>query len=215
MFTGIIEEIGTVARIVSGASGYAMTFNADIVLEGTQLGDSIAVNGTCLTVTALEGRTFTVDVAPESRARTNLADLKVGGPVNLERAVTPSTRLGGHMVQGHVDGVGKVVEMRPDKEALWVTIEAEPAILRYVVPKGFICLDGVSLTVVEVWPTRFNIMLVPHTQSHIILPQKSVGYPVNIEVDIVGKYVEKFVAGPLANKTGVTMETLRENGFYQ
>lgn len=213
MFTGIVEEMGSVANISQSSAGYTMTFNAEIVLEGSKLGDSIAVNGTCLTVTRLEGSTFSVDVAPESRSRTNLAHLKIGHMVNLERAVTPSTRLGGHMVQGHVDGTGKVVEMRRDAEALWVTIEADAEILRYVVPKGFICLDGVSLTVVDVWPNRFSIMLVPHTQAHIILPTKAVGYSVNIEVDIVGKYVEKFVAGPLLAKGGVTEQMLRDNGF--
>ena len=213
MFTGIVEEMGTVARIAPTGKGYAVTFHADVVLEGTRLGDSIAVNGTCLTVTRLEGKTFCVDIAPESRARTNLAQLKVGSRVNLERAVTPTTRLGGHMVQGHVDGTGTVTEMRTDGEALWVTVAAEPDILRYVVPKGFICLDGVSLTVVDTWAGHFNVMLIPHTRDHIILPHKTVGYAVNIEVDIVGKYVEKFVAGPLAARAGITADTLRDNGF--
>lgn len=212
MFTGIVEEIGSVAQIRQTGKGYSMTFLAKVVLEGTQLGDSIAVNGTCLTVTAFDEATFSVDVAPESRSRTNLAALKLGDPVNLERAVTPSTRLGGHMVQGHVDGVGRVTSFHHDREALWVTIAASPEILRYVVPKGFICLDGVSLTVVDVTDKDFNIMLVPHTQEHIILPKKSRGYEINIEVDIIGKYVEKFIAAPL-KASGVTGQMLRDNGF--
>lgn len=212
MFTGIVEEMGTVASVNSGARAYSLRIDADVVLEGTKLGDSIAVNGTCLTVTSLSASSFTVDVAPETRSRTNLAQLAAKDVVNLERAVTPTTRLGGHLVQGHVDGLGTVTDLRPDGEALWVTIGASAEILRYVVPKGFICLDGVSLTVVDVTSSAFNIMLVPHTQKHIILPRKSVGYRINIEVDIVGKYVEKFVA-PLHTATTLTMDKLRENGF--
>ena len=218
MFTGIVEEMGTLTAMKQTRKGWEMTFGARIVLEGTQAGDSIAVNGTCLTVTALNGRGFTVGVSPETRARTNLEKLRSGDPVNLERAVTPSTRLGGHLVQGHVDGTGKILEMKGDAEALWVLIGAAPAIMRYIIPKGFICLDGVSLTVVEVWQDRFNVMLVPHTREHIILPSKSGGYEINIEVDMVGKYVEKFLLGHLqraGDTTGapITQEFLSRHGF--
>ena len=212
MFTGIVEEIGSVSAITNSGTGYEMTFKAARVLQGTQIGDSIAVNGTCLTVTVFDADHFKVGVAPESLQRTNLGQLKVGDPVNLERAVTPSTRLGGHIVQGHVDGTGTVLEKRRDRESLWVTIKADPEVMRYIVPKGFICLDGVSLTVVDVWPDRFNIMLVAHTQEHIILPQKPTGYRINIEVDIVGKYVEKFMVGH-RQAHGITPEMLAENGF--
>ncbi len=212
MFTGIVEEIGTIAQVSSGARGYTLRIDADVVLTGTQIGDSIAVNGTCLTVTSLSPSCFTVDVAPETRSRTNLGQLVAKDPVNLERAVTPSTRLGGHLVQGHVDGLGTVTEFRPDGEALWITIAAAPDILRYIVPKGFICLDGVSLTVVTVTEKNFNLMLVPHTQKHIILTRKTAGYKINIEVDIVGKYVEKFVL-PQKAAGSLTMEKLREHGF--
>jgi riboflavin synthase len=212
LFTGIVEEIGTVASISAGARAYSLRIDADVVLGGTKLGDSIAVNGTCLTVTSLSATSFTVDVAPETRSRTNLAQLVVRDAVNLERAVTPTTRLGGHLVQGHVDGLGTITDLYPDGEALWVTIRASTDILRYVVPKGFISLDGVSLTVVDVSSSTFNIMLVPHTQNHIILPRKSIGYHINIEVDIIGKYVEKFVA-PFHSGTTLTLDKLRENGF--
>lgn len=192
-------------------SGWEMTFSASVVLEGTKLGDSIAVNGTCLTVTAFDAAGFKVGVAPETRSRTNLVDLVVGDPVNLERAVTPSTRLGGHYVQGHVDGVGRLIDIRCDRDALWFTIRAAEDIMRYVVPKGFIALDGTSLTVVDVKADHFTVMLVPFTQDHIILPGKKVGYGVNIEVDILGKYVEKFLAG--ARSGGVDKQFLRDHGY--
>ncbi len=214
MFTGIVEEIGHLAQVKNAASGVEMCFNARLVLEGTRIGDSIAVNGTCLTVTQLTPTSFTVGVAPETRSRTNLVALKAGHGVNLERAVTPTTRLGGHFVQGHVDGVGTLVEKRSDGEACWLTIRAASEIMRYVVPKGFICLDGVSLTVVEVWPDRFNIMLVPHTQQEVILPAKKVGDAINIEVDILGKYVEKLLAGHTTSGPGVSAELLQDNGFH-
>lgn len=213
MFTGIVEEMGNVERIAQTGPGYSISYKAKVVLQGTKLGDSIAVNGTCLTVTRLSPTSFTVDVAPESLTRTNLGRLKQGDPVNLERAVTPATRLGGHMVQGHVDGLGSITALRTEADSIWVTVAAPPEILRYVVTKGFICLDGVSLTVVDVFPDRFTIMLVPHTQANCIQASKQVGYQMNIEVDIIGKYVEKFVSGPQQAATGVTQKMLQDNGY--
>lgn len=217
MFTGIVEEMGTLAAKGQGAAGLEMTFHGRKVLEGTAIGDSIAVNGVCLTVTRFTQSQFTVGVAPETLKRTNIGGLKPGQAVNLERAVTPTTRLGGHYVQGHVDGRGTLVQREGNREALWLTIQADAGIMRYVVTKGFICLDGTSLTVVDVWPDRFNVMLVPHTQEHIVLPERRVGDAINIEVDILGKYVEKLIA-PLvrdqANASGgLTLDKLKEHGF--
>lgn len=214
MFTGIIEEMGSIRTNRTHASGMVLEIGCARVLEGTQLGDSIAVNGTCLTVTQLSGSSFWVDVAPETRSRTNLEKIRPGDSVNLERACTPSTRLGGHVVQGHVDGVGKLLEKRTDREALWLVIGAAHGILRYIVPKGFIALDGTSLTVVDVHSDRFSVMLVPYTQSHIVLPQRKLGDGINIEVDIMGKYVERFLQGYLSEKEpSLSLDTLRQHGF--
>jgi riboflavin synthase len=191
MFTGIVEEVGSVSRVQRSGSGYELTIRAQTVLSGTKLGDSIAVNGVCLTVTGLTAVNFTVGLSPETRARTSLEHLREGKRVNLERALTPSSRMGGHFVQGHVDGVGTITAFRPDADALWVTVNAPPEVMRYVVPKGFIALDGVSLTVVDVTSSSFTVTLVAYTQQQITLPQQKAGDQINIEVDILGKYIEK------------------------
>jgi riboflavin synthase len=215
LFTGIVEEMGKLLEVKPTAKEYHMRFAANTVLEGTQLGDSIAVNGTCLTVTHFDSNSFMAGVAPETRKRTNLVDLNIGDPVNLERSVTPTTRLGGHFVQGHVDGVATLAEKRHDGEAIWCTLQADPELMRYIVPKGYVALDGTSLTVVDVWPDRFSIMLVPYTQKMIVLPNKSVGDHVNLEVDILGKYVAKLISGHLPEQKGITLEKLAETGFVQ
>ena len=194
MFTGIIEEIGHVRHCREAGAGFELAIDAEVVLEGTRLGDSIAVNGVCLTVTALDDTGFVTGLAPETRARTNLDALAPGARVNLERSVTPSTRMGGHFVQGHVDGTGRIVDFRPDADALWVTVEAPAALMRYVVPKGYVALDGTSLTVVDVTATTFSVTLVAYTQAHIVLPSRAVGDALNIEVDVLGKYVERLLA---------------------
>lgn len=193
MFTGIVEEIGTITTIEQVNDGWTMTIAASTVLEGTKLGDSIAVNGTCLTVTEFDDTTFKIGMAPETLSRTNLGDLQVGSPVNLERSVPANGRMDGHFVQGHVDGTGVIREFRPDHDSLWVTVETPPNILRYIVTKGYIAVDGTSLTVVDVFDDAFTFMLVAYTQNHIIIPKKSVGDRVNLEADILGKYIEKFV----------------------
>jgi riboflavin synthase len=213
MFTGIVEEMGTITRIQRSGQGYELTIQAKTALEETRLGDSIAVNGTCLTVTKLTPDTFTVGLAPETRQRTNLAHLKEGQPVNLERSLTPTTRLGGHFVQGHIDGVGIVTGFRPDQDALWVTVQAPPDLMRTIVPKGFIALDGVSLTVVDVFDDRFTVTLVAYTQQHITLPNQQVGYRVNIEVDILGKYVEKLISQRLDQPGKLSLEFLAQHGY--
>lgn len=219
MFTGIIEEIGNVQRLQKVGNGYQLAVRAKTVLGGTKLGDSIAINGVCLTVTQLGSDYFTVGLAPETRNRTNILHLKAGSAVNLERALLPTSRMGGHFVQGHVDSTGEITAFERDEDALWVTIAASPDVMRYVVPKGFIALDGVSLTVVDVTESYFTVHLVAYTQQEIVLPQKQVGYDVNIEVDVLGKYVEKMIANQFGAGTGekrpsgMTLDFLAANGF--
>jgi riboflavin synthase len=193
VFTGIVEEIGTVTAVTPDGEGHEITIEGKAVLEGTSLGDSIAVNGTCLTVTDLKDSTFKIACAPETLHRTNLGLLRAGDRVNLERSLTPSSRMGGHFVQGHIDGTGTIVDVRPDKESLWYTIAFDPDQMRYVVPKGFIAVDGISLTVVDALDDRFTIMLIAFTQEHATLSSKQAGDLVNIEVDILGKYVERIL----------------------
>jgi len=194
MFTGLIEEMGMVASAVRTANSFDLTINAHTVLDGVALGDSIAINGVCLTVTQFEPGRFTVGLAPETRARTNLGALKSGDAVNLERSVTPNTRMGGQYVQGHVDDTGEITALRTEEDALWVTIKTSPALMRYIVTKGYVAIDGTSLTVVDVGPDWFNVTLIAYTQQKIILPKKLVGDSVNLEVDILAKYVERLVS---------------------
>jgi len=193
MFTGIVEETGTVRYCRDSEQGFDFAIDCETVLEGTRTGDSIAVNGVCLTVTSMDTHGFVAGLAPETRARTSLDVEKPGARVNLERSVTPTTRMGGHFVQGHVDGTGRITAFDQDADALWVTVEAADALLRYIVPKGYIALDGTSLTVVDVTDTTFNVTLVAYTQTQIVLPTRAIGDRVNIEVDVLGKYVEKLV----------------------
>lgn len=209
MFTGIVEEIGNVRRTASTA----LVIAARKVLADLALGDSVAVNGVCLTVVERGVDSFAVEVMPETLRRTNLGLLRPGGRVNLERALSPTGRLGGHFVQGHVDGTGQVVALRPEGEALLVRIEAPPAIMRYVVEKGFIAVDGVSLTVVVVDERSFSVSLVGFTQRSVVLPDRRPGEVVNLEVDILGKYVERFVRGGAPGTAGVTEEFLAEHGL--
>ena len=193
MFTGIVEELGSVRDCRRVGDGYALSIDCATVLEGTALGDSIAVNGVCLTVTELDSKGFVTGLAPETRKRTNLESLVNGSKVNLERSVTPTTRMGGHFVQGHVDATGTIRKFRRDEDALWVTIAAPAELMRYIVTKGYITLDGTSLTVVDVGDDWFSVTLVAYTQAHIVMPGKSVGEGVNIEVDVLGKYVERLI----------------------
>ncbi len=211
MFTGLVEEIGTVKSVGPRGDHFDICVAAKTVLDGAALGDSIAVNGVCLTVTAFDGATFTVGLAPETLNRTNLGDLKESAPVNLERSVTPTTRMGGHFVQGHVDGTGTITAFRPDRDALWLTVATDPALMRYIVTKGYIAIDGASLTVVDTGPDWFNVTLIDYTQGKIALPRKAVGDRVNLEVDILAKYVERLVADKGAQ--GITTEFLQSTGF--
>ncbi len=213
MFTGIVEETGTTVRIMRTAEGYQMTFRAEEVLSGTRLGDSIAVNGTCLTVTALDADSFTVGLAPETLDRTNLGSVGEGDAVNLERSLTPNSRIGGHFVQGHVDGLGIVTSLRPDRDSVWVTVKVDPGLMRWIVPKGYIALDGISLTVVDVHDDLFTVMLITYTREHVTLADQSVGYGVNVEVDILGKYVDRMITQRFGPSGVITREFLAEHGY--
>lgn len=217
MFTGIIEEIGTVRRIERGAAGARLTIAAKTVLEGTKLGDSIATNGVCLTVVSLTADSFSADVMAESLRRSSLGALQSGSPVNLERAMPLNGRFGGHIVSGHIDGTGTVASQRREDNAVWVTVHAPAALLRYIVEKGSIAIDGVSLTVAAVDQTGFAVSIIPHTGAETILLSKKPGETVNLECDVIGKYVEKlltpYAPGQEAKPSGITMEFLAQNGF--
>ena len=206
MFTGIVEEVGTVKSLQSGK----LSIIASEVLTGTVLGDSIAVNGTCLTVTTIDDKAFTVDVMPETLRRTNIGSLRPNDRVNLERAMAANGRFGGHFVQGHVDDRGRIASLVPEGDAVLMKVEASPEIMRYIVEKGFIAVDGVSLTVVNYDDTSFLISLVGFTREHTILGTIKPGDMVNLEVDIMAKYAEKAVG---REKTGITMDYLKQKGF--
>lgn len=196
--------MGTVKQLgMASHGGFDLKVEGKVVLEGVNLGDSIAVNGTCLTVTEFDHKAsdFTVGLAPETLRKTSLVELGSGSLVNLERAVTPVSRMGGHFVQGHVDGTGVIVSMVPEGDSLWVKVKTDKELLKYIVPKGFIAVDGTSLTVCEVFDDEecFNFMLVAYTQQKIVVPLKKVGNKVNLEVDILGKYVERLLCNGLLN----------------
>ncbi|OCK96102.1 Lumazine-binding protein [Cenococcum geophilum 1.58] len=213
MFTGIVEIVGTVAALeqldetASGGGGTSLTISdAQEILGDANLGDSISVNGTCLTITEFDKSTFKVGVAPETLRRTNLGSLIQGSRVNLERAVSATTRMGGHFVQGHVDTIATILSVTPDGNALTFRFRPrDPSVLRYIVEKGYVTLDGASLTVTQVqdgldgW---MEVMLIAYTQERVVTAAKKPGEDVNVEVDMVGKYVEKSVAGYFEGKTG-------------
>lgn len=193
MFTGIVEEVGTIRNIKRGQHSAVLTIHAKTVLEETRIGDSIAVNGICLTVTRLFPDGFSADVMHETLNRSSLAGLTAGSVVNLERAMPANGRFGGHIVAGHVDGVGHISDIRRDDTAVWYTVHAGPEILRYVVEKGSITIDGISLTVAAVDGEGFSVSTIPHTVTQTNLSQRRRGDPVNLETDVVGKYIEKLL----------------------
>ncbi len=211
MFTGIVEEIGEVRRIEHGAKSVKLTIAAKTILEGTKIGDSIATNGLCLTVTGIENGTFTADVMPESLRRSSLGSLRSGSRVNLERAMPADGRFGGHIVSGHIDGTGTVVSLRREDNAMWLKVKASPSLLRYVVEKGSIAINGVSLTVAEATASDFSVSIIPHTGEETTLLDCRTGDILNLECDVIGKYVEKLLAPH--PKGGITMEFLTQNGF--
>lgn len=193
MFTGIIEEKGMISRIMKTASQAILTIKAKKVMEDIHIGDSIAVNGICLTVTSFSANEFQADVMHETLDRTSLKMLKPGSSVNLERAMAAGGRFGGHMVSGHIDGTGRITDIKEDSLAIWYTIETSPEILHYIVEKGSIAIDGISLTVAKVTQTTFAVSTIPHTRVVTTLGERRAGDLVNLENDIVGKYVEKFI----------------------
>jgi riboflavin synthase len=194
MFSGIVEETGTVAALQHRPGGMTLTIQAQDVLNEARIGDSIALNGVCLTIVRYDAETFDVELAPETLRKTSLGQLQVRSEVNLERALAASGRIGGHVVQGHVDATGEVLLLQPDGEGIMATFRAPAALLKYVVPKGYIAIDGMSLTVVDTGPDWFSISFIPHTRAVTIVRHYAPGFLVNLEVDILGKYVEKLLA---------------------
>lgn len=218
MFTGIIEEIGTIVQIRKGSASAVLEIQAQTVLEGTKIGDSIAVNGICLTVTGMHQRKFTADVMAETLRRSSLGSLQQGSQVNLERAMAADGRFGGHIVSGHIDGTGRIAAMTPEDTAVWVEIEASEGLLRYIVEKGSIAIDGISLTVAKVTEKSFAVSLIPHTGAETTLLRRKPGDIVNLENDIVGKYVERFLTMPASGaeqqkQSGIDMDFLAGHGF--
>lgn len=216
MFTGIVEEMGVLKSIRKGAHSAILEIQAKVVLEDIHLGDSIAVNGVCLTATSFSPTGFTADVMHETLNRSSLASLRPGHRVNLERAMAANGRFGGHIVAGHVDGVGTVQRIEKDDNAIWYTIAAGPEVLKYVVEKGSITIDGISLTVATLDSDSFQVSIIPHTGSETILLEKKAGDVVNLENDIIGKYVQRLLTNPApeeAPQSKVTWEFLAENGF--
>jgi riboflavin synthase len=206
VFTGIVQEIGTI--VCTTRNG--LVVKADNVLGGIQAGSSIAVNGVCLTVTAFDKKTFTVDVMPETFDKTNLGQLLAGDRVNIERPLAFNGELGGHLVQGHIDGTGKVSQVAREGQAVLMTFAVRPEVMRYIVLKGFIAVDGTSLTVTTKDAGSFGVSIVGYTLAHTILADRKAGDLVNLEVDIIGKYVAEFYGPP---STGITADLLREHGF--
>lgn len=218
MFTGIVEEIGKINKIERGANSYSINIEANKVLEGTNIGDSIAVNGVCLTVTRMNSNSFYADVMPETLRRSNLGALISGSYVNLERAMAANGRFGGHIVSGHIDGVGTITDFRREGNAVWVTVSCDGSLLKYIIEKGSITIDGISLTVAYVDSSCFKVSIIPHTADETTLLKRRCGDVVNLENDIIGKYVEKLmrfndVSDSGNNKSGVDMNLLINNGF--
>ncbi len=206
MFTGIIEEVG---RVTSAQAGN-LVIAASNVLQGTELGESIAVNGVCLTVTNFDASSFLVDIMPETLKRTNLGLLHAGDRVNLERSLALGGRMGGHLVPGHVDDTGRVASVMQGGGAMLIRFEVAPEVMRYIVEKGFVAVDGVSLTIVAKDASSFQVSVVDYTREHTTLGSRQVGDLVNLEVDIIAKYVEQLSR---THSTGITVDLLQEHGF--
>ena len=211
MFTGIIEEIGEVSRLQKREKSSKISIRASLILEDMKLGDSISTNGLCLTVSEFNQKEFTADIMPESLNRSNLGTLNVGAKVNLERAMPLNGRFGGHIVSGHIDGVGHILEVKKEENAIWFEIKTSLNLMRYIVEKGSITIDGISLTVAQVKSKSFSVSIIPHT----IMADKKVGDTVNLENDILGKYIEKLWGDSSSSmkESSVTKEKLFNNGF--
>lgn len=213
MFTGIIEEIGKVKAITRGANSIRLTIAVKKILDDIHIGDSICTNGVCLTVTTFDNDSYTADVMPETMSRTNFKDLRINDLVNCERAMPANGRFGGHIVSGHIDGTGIISKMTRDDKAIRVKIETRPEILRYIVEKGSITIDGISLTVTDVSSFDFGVSIIQHTQDETTLTKKKIGDTVNLENDIVGKYIEKFVGNITARNDERLLNLLKDNNF--
>ena len=217
MFTGIVEETGRIKSIRGGGDSAILEVEGSVVLSDVKLGDSIAVNGVCLTVTSFTGSSFTADVMHETLNRSSLGSLGVGSQVNLERAMPLNGRFGGHIVSGHIDGIGTVSAVREDENAVWFTVTAPANLLRYIAEKGSVALDGTSLTVAAAGRADFQVSLIPHTRDVTVLGRRKPGDIVNIECDILAKYVEKLLhppeSGILEERGGITKEFLGKYGF--
>lgn len=215
MFTGIVEEVGSIAAVQRGKNAMQLSIRCAAVLTDVHIGDSIAVNGVCLTVAQFSDNQFLADVMPETYKATNLHTLRTGSPVNLERAMAANGRFGGHFVSGHVDCSGEIMAIKPVENAIYIDIKIESAFLKYLMPKGSITVDGTSLTVFDVTDKGFTISLIPVTQDDSIIGRKHVGDHVNIECDMLAKYIERLITTDNRNAPsgGITMETLAANGF--
>ena len=213
MFTGIIEEIGVLKERRDGSHSCTLTVRCEKILEGTKIGDSIAVNGTCLTVTKLNADSFDVDVTPETMRRTAFSIVRVGSKLNLERALRIGDRLGGHLVSGHVDFVGKLIKKEQEGNAVNLTFSVPEQWMKYILAKGSIAIDAVSLTIAKKQSNSFFVSLIPHTGEMTILLLKQIGDPVNIECDCIGKYIEQLIGHNTSSSIGVTMDTLIAGGY--
>lgn len=209
MFTGIVEDVGTVKAVKKGTKSVMLTIKASTILYDAKIGDSVATNGVCLTVTSINGNEFTADVMSETLSRSSLGELRVGSFVNLERAIIANGRFGGHIVSGHIDGTGTISNIKKDATAILYTIKADSKIMRYIIEKGSIAIDGISLTVAKTEKDCFSVSIIPHTANETTLSQKKIGSVVNLENDIIGKYIEKFITAP----KGITKDFLLENEF--
>jgi len=215
MFTGIIEEIGIIRRRQKGIRSSVLTIQGDTIFQDLKLGDSVAVNGVCLTVADCSNNTFTADVMNETLNRANIGSLKTGSRVNLERAMPVNGRFGGHMVSGHIDGTGVITKIKKIDNAILYTVKTTDNIMKYIVEKGSIAIDGISLTVAEAADDSFIVSIIPHTAKTTILSGKAVGDTVNLENDVLGKYIEKLISHGQAQKShsSITKEFLTKFGY--
>ncbi len=209
MFTGIIEEMGEVKAIKKGEKSASLSIAGNLIFSDLKLGDSVATNGVCLTVTSINGNVFTADVMNETLTRSSIGELKTGSNVNLERAMGENGRFGGHIVSGHIDGTGKILAIKKEDIAIWYTVKTDSKIMRYIIEKGSIAIDGISLTVAKVERDNFSVSIIPHTAKETVLWEKKIGSIVNLENDIVGKYIEKL----MTSQKGISKDFLLENGF--
>lgn len=213
MFTGLIEEVGRMDSIFNGEKSLKLTILAEKILQDIKIGDSISTNGVCLTVVKFTNNSFTVDVMPETLRNTNLSKLKRGSIINLERALKLGDRLGGHIVSGHIDGTGNIIEFKVEDNATWITIETTRDVIKYIIAKGSIAIDGTSLTVVDVHENSFMVSIIPITKDETILLKKSAGDEVNLECDMVGKYIERFLNFKENKDSVIDLDFLKQNGF--